>query len=170
MSQPPPAAMQPAAMPAAPRCRSQLVLALAVVAGVLAGAVVTAVLVTAAFISAAEEIGRGMSQGLGSDLGRSVGQSVARSVPDGAAGAVTEQPVPDSRDVRPVQLHAPVAPAGLGRDPVLDAHAESCFNGDYGRCDDLFAEARPLSDYERYGVTCAGRVKPYDVATCTVLD
>jgi hypothetical protein len=65
----------------------------------------------------------------------------------------------------------PVAePGDLGPDPVLDAYAQGCFTGDLQSCDDLYNTSPPLSDYEEYAATCAGRVKPYIVMSCTQLE
>lgn len=75
----------------------------------------------------------------------------------GAAGASVSQ--------RP-----PVDPTGLGTDPVLNAEATRCHDGTMQACDDLFEQSDPMSRYEQYGMTCGGRVKPYDVDYCTDLD
>jgi hypothetical protein len=50
-----------------------------------------------------------------------------------------------------------VPPDDLGSDPVLDALAESCFDGDLAACDRLFLQAPIDSPYEEYGDTCGGR-------------
>ncbi len=52
---------------------------------------------------------------------------------------------------------ATVPPTGLGEDPVLDAYAQDCFDGDMAACDSLFLESEVASTYEAYGETCAGR-------------
>lgn len=70
----------------------------------------------------------------------------------------------------PVEEFPAVPPADLGPDPVLDEYADACFAGDFQACDDLMYESPPLSEYEEYGATCAGRVKPYDVMACTDLE
>ena len=70
----------------------------------------------------------------------------------------------------PVEEFAAVPPGDLGPDPVLDEYADACFDGDLQACDDLMYESPPLSEYEDYGVTCGGRVKPYDMAACTELE
>jgi hypothetical protein len=62
-----------------------------------------------------------------------------------------------------------VAPV-TGPDPVLDAYAQACFEGDYQACDDLFFESPPLSDYEEYGGSCGGRIKANSVMACSELD
>jgi hypothetical protein len=162
---PVPGPAAPAPLPPAipPRRKGPLVLAAVAILGVLAGAIGTAVLVTAAFLSAAEDIGRGMSEGLGTEIGRSVGEGLGQSVrepgppqPQGAGGPVEQFPA--------------VAPGTLGPDPVLDAYARSCFDGDLQACDDLWYESPPMSDYETYAGTCGGRVKQEAVAACTDLD
>ena len=75
-----------------------------------------------------------------------------------------------SRSAGPRTLGAALPPGDLGSDPTLDEHADACFAGDFQACDDLVYESVPLSEYEEYGGTCGGRVKPYDVATCTDLE
>ncbi len=70
----------------------------------------------------------------------------------------------------PIEQFDPVAPGDLGPDPALDTYAEECFTGDLQSCDDLYFSAPPLSDYEEYGMTCGGRMKPFAAATCTELD
>jgi hypothetical protein len=141
-----------------PRCRRRLVLAAVAIAGVLAGAVGAAVLVTAAFLSAAEDIGRGMSEGLGSVRVSLAERPAADDAADGtrAAGG-------------PVQQFPAVAPGALGSDRVLDGYAQSCFGGDLAACDDLWAASPPLSTYEEYAATCAGRVKRDAVPACADL-
>ena len=70
----------------------------------------------------------------------------------------------------PVEEFPAVSPGDLGPDPVLDEYADACFAGEFQACDDLMYESPPLSEYEEYGLTCGGRVKPYDVMACTDLD
>ena len=69
-----------------------------------------------------------------------------------------------------VEQSAPVEPGVLGDDPQLDGYAADCFTGTLDACDQLFYESAPFSEYERYGSTCGGRVKPYTVAYCTDLE
>jgi hypothetical protein len=64
----------------------------------------------------------------------------------------------------------PVAATGLGNDPDLNDYATRCHDGDMQACDDLYQESDPMSRYEQYGMTCGGRVKPFDVDNCTDLD
>lgn len=71
--------------------------------------------------------------------------------------------------LEPADIGEPVAPVA-GADPVLDAYAQACFEGDYQACDDLFFESPPLSDYEEYGASCGGRVKAFVLASCSELD
>ena len=165
----PAAAPVPVDPPQGGRPKGRLLLALVAIAGVLAGAVGTAFLVTAAFLSAAEDIGRGMSEGLGSDLGRSVGAGLTQSMRDAVAaapegGIVVEESVQESPVE--VQRFPPVEPGTLGRDPVLDHYARSCFTGHLRACDDLLYESPPMSQYERYASTCGGRVRENTVMAC----
>ena len=60
-------------------------------------------------------------------------------------------------------------PAGLGRDPFLNALAEQCYAGDLLDCDILFAEADTNSAYERFGASCAGRLSADTERDCTEL-
>ena len=53
---------------------------------------------------------------------------------------------------------------------MLDQYAQQCFAGAFQSCDDLLYESPPLSEYERYAVTCGGRVKQYEVLACADLD
>ncbi len=73
----------------------------------------------------------------------------------------------------PIDRFEPVPPPVPGLDPALDAtlgqYAQRCFAEDLQACDDLFYESPPMSEYERYGATCGGRVKPFAVAACTDL-
>lgn len=69
-----------------------------------------------------------------------------------------------------VEQSDPVEPGVLGDDPELDGYAADCFAGTLDACDQLFYESAPFSEYERYGSTCGGRVKPYTVAYCTDLE
>ncbi len=70
----------------------------------------------------------------------------------------------------PTTTLPPSPHAVLGTDEGLDAYAARCHDGDMQACDDLFELSEPMSDYEHYGMTCGGRVKPYDVTYCTDLD
>ena len=60
-------------------------------------------------------------------------------------------------------------PAGLGRDPFLNALAEQCYAGDLLDCDILYAEAETNSAYERFGASCAGRIDADTDRDCTEL-
>jgi hypothetical protein len=68
-----------------------------------------------------------------------------------------------------VPTMAPSDPAGLGDDPGMDGYAQRCHDGTMSACDDLYQVSPPMSDYEHYGMTCGGRVKPFDVYYCTEL-
>jgi hypothetical protein len=63
----------------------------------------------------------------------------------------------------------PSDPAGLGADAELDGYAQACHDGQLLACDDLRAVSPSGSGYEQYGMTCGGRVKAFDVYTCTDL-
>jgi hypothetical protein len=126
------------------RCRRRLLLAIVVIAGVLVGAVASGILVTTAVRSAAE----GMSEGIGS-----VRQTLAHQT-----------------DAAAVDRSAAIAPGDLGKDPALDAAAQSCFAGDLQACDDLGSASPPRSDYAHYAATCGGRVEPDSVSACIDLD
>jgi len=69
-----------------------------------------------------------------------------------------------------VETSPPADPTGLGDDAGLDGYAQRCHDGLMQACDDLYGLSEQYSDYEYYGLTCGGRVKPLDVPTCTVLD
>jgi hypothetical protein len=58
-------------------------------------------------------------------------------------------------------------PAGLGRDPELNALAQACYEGELEACDELYRESPAGSDYETYGDTCAGRQPPHTFRYCT---
>jgi hypothetical protein len=64
---------------------------------------------------------------------------------------------------------APSAPPA-GDDPGLDGYAQRCHDGLLSACDDLYSLSPPMSEYERYGMTCGGRIAVLDVATCEDLD
>ena len=127
-------------------------------AGVTAGAVGGAFLVTAAFLGSAEDIGEGIGRGMAA-----AEEEFYASMSEEEFGWSAGPPL-DAADIG-----EPVAPV-TGPDPVLDAYAQGCFEGDYQACDDLFFESPPLSDYEQYGGSCGGRVKAYSVVACSELD
>ena len=79
-------------------------------------------------------------------------------------------PVLDEGYLESVQQFPAVPPGELGPDPVLDDYADACFAGDLQACDDLLFQSPPLSEYEDYGATCGGRVKAFDVISCTDLE
>ena len=86
------------------------------------------------------------------------GNSVGRSMDDMV-------PPPPAAETAP-----PADPGALGDDPGLDTYAQRCEDGDMQACDDLYDLSEVMSDYEQYGMTCGGRVKPFDVTYCTELD
>jgi len=65
---------------------------------------------------------------------------------------------------------APPSAAPVGDDPGLDGYAQRCHDGLLSACDDLSFLSLPSSDYQRYGMTCGGRVGALTVATCEDLD
>ena len=56
-------------------------------------------------------------------------------------------------------------PGSLGDEVDLDRLADGCFGGDFGDCDELFAESDVDSDYEQYSQTCGGRLEDNDVVS-----
>ena len=69
------------------------------------------------------------------------------------------------RQTCPEHRHPPV-----GDDPGLDGYAQRCHDGLLSACDDLYNLSPPMSDYERYGMTCGGRTDVLTVAACEELD
>ncbi len=160
-------------VPARRAPRGPLALALVALAGLLAGAIGAAFLVMAVFVGSAEEIGREIAAELGPQVGRAAGDRVAEALED-AVGSLLEGGMEDEYGwgaaPGPVEQHPPVEPGDLGPDPVLDQYAQDCFAGTLQSCDDLLYQSPPLSEYERYAFTCGGRVKQYDVMSCTDLE
>jgi hypothetical protein len=154
----PPAAPPQASVAPAGRSKGPLVLGLVALAGVAAGAVGGAFLVTAVFLGSAEAIGEGIGRGMAS-----AEEEFYASMSEEDFGWSAGPPLD------PADITDPVPPV-TGPDPVLDAYAQRCFEGDYQSCDDLFFESPPLSEYEEYGGTCGGRVKAYSLMACTDLD
>jgi hypothetical protein len=111
--------------------------------------------IVAACVLAVAVLGAAIAGAVG--LGRAAGQAMT------SAEAITG-PAAAS-----VQTAAPVDPAGLGSDPVFNGQAQNCHDGDMQACDDLYDNSDPMSRYEQYGMTCGGRVKPFDVDYCTDL-
>jgi hypothetical protein len=128
---------------------------LVAVAALLTGAAGAGFLTTVLFVVGSEEIGRGM----GAEFARSMEDTMSWTGEGGVPGGSG-----------PVEEFPAVAPGVLGPDPVLDAYATSCFEGELGACDDLYFESPPMSDYEEYASTCGGRVKLYSVMSCTELE
>ncbi len=150
----PPAAPAPAA--ASRPSKGPLVLALVALAGVAAGTVGGVFIFAAVFAGSAEAIGEGIGRGM------IAGEEEFYS-------SMSEEDFGWVEPLDPADISAPVAPVP-GPDPVLNAYAQSCFEGDYQACDDLYFESPPMSDYEEYGGSCGGRVKVYSVMSCTDLD
>lgn len=160
---PTPPATPPPARPG--RRPGALVLAVVALLGVVAGSVAATLLVTAVFVGSAEDIGREIGDGISA----SISEGMAASMEGSMFSMDEEFAWGGGYPVAPEELAEPVPPVP-GPDPVLNAYAQGCFEGDYQACDDLFYESPPLSDYEEYGGTCAGRVKQMDVMACTDLD
>jgi hypothetical protein len=159
----PPAGPVAAAGQRAPR-RGVLV-ALAAGAGVVVGALAAGIITTTLFAAGAEDIGRGMGDELGPRIGSAAGEQFAQSVQGVFGSGITSEDVASG----PVEQFPAIEPGSLGPDPVLNAYADSCFDGDMQACDDLYFESPPLSDYEQYAGTCGGRVKQFVVSACTDL-
>jgi hypothetical protein len=69
-------------------------------------------------------------------------------------------------DLGGAESTSPPSTAPVGDDPGLDGYAQRCHDGLLSACDDLYALAPPMSEYERYGMTCGGRVPAMDVTSC----
>ena len=151
----PPPAPEPA-IPAPP-VRSGLAGAALVAAGLVVGLLLAAVVVGVLLRGAADDAGRAAGEAMGEAMTGDIAESFAV---DPFVGGT----------LGPVEQSAPVPPGALGPDPVLDAYAQQCFDGDLQSCDDLYVESPPLSDHEDYGTTCGGRVKAWTVPFCTELD
>jgi hypothetical protein len=109
-------------------------------------------------------VGERFGAGMGAELGRAQNEAFQESL------ATEEEYFSSSGGYgTPFEQQEPVEPGQLGVDPVLDQYAQNCFTGDLQSCDDLFYESAPFSEYERYGSTCGGRVKPFTVQYCTDL-
>jgi hypothetical protein len=154
-----------------PGARGPLALAGVALAGVLAGAVGAGFLVTAVFVGSAADIGREIGAELGPEIGQATAEGLTQGM-DEAVGSFEEEFASggSGAGLGPVEKFPPVAPGDLGPDPVLDEYAASCFDGSMQSCDDLLYESPPLSEYERYALSCGGRVEQYAVAACTDLD
>lgn len=153
---PPPPGPWPGS-PAPPASPGRSGLVLAALGGALAGAVLTAVVGGVLGLVAAREVGQGVVEELDGGMGWSTEEgSGGWPVEPGSSGSVGQS--------------APVVPGDLGPDPVLDAYAQSCFDGALQACDDLFFYASPMSAYEEYGGTCGGRVEMRAVYACTELE
>lgn len=155
-----PAPQPPAA--ASPRGTGSLVAAAAAGAAVLSVGVVVAALLSSLLVSSvlagrADDVGRG----IGSALGESMVEQTEALMGGGLLGGY---------GYGPVEQTDPVPPGALGTDVTLDGYAQECFAGTLDACDRLYTESAPFSEYERYGSTCGGRVKPLAVVYCTELE
>jgi hypothetical protein len=151
-----PAPVPPFVPPAQRPGNRGLVVALVAAGGALVGAVVAGLLVAVLFAAAAQDIGTGIGEELSLSMEGGFGMSEDVWSSQYGAGPVEEFPA--------------TPPGTLGPDPVLDAYAADCFEGEMQACDDLFYESPPMSDYEQYAVTCGGRVKQFALMACTDLD
>ncbi|TWH71629.1 hypothetical protein JD78_00127 [Modestobacter roseus] len=146
----------------------------AVVGGVVALGIVLAVVLGAWVVrSGAEDLGRGIGAGMIDASAAAMDDALADLRDDyGMAdrGLGIFGPDDSGLDAAEVEQTAPEAPDGLGEDPVLDALAQRCFDGEFHTCDDLYQEAPLDPGYGPYGLTCGGRVAEYDVWTCSQLD
>ncbi|MBM7807477.1 hypothetical protein JOD57_003314 [Geodermatophilus bullaregiensis] len=147
----------PAPAPAAPASGGRPVLTALATAAVLALGMVLAATVGALVLTGAAD-----------DVGQAIGEGMTSSVTEDLGWYA--DPYPTGGVLGSVEQFDPVAPGGLGSDPVLDGYAQSCFDGNLQACDDLYLESPPLSAYEEYATTCGGRVKQYEVPYCTDLD
>jgi hypothetical protein len=157
-----PAAGRPVAVPAppAPAAAPSRVLPAALLAGgIVLGLLLAAVVGALVLRGAADDVGRAAGEAMGEAMGEAV-----------YGGGVTSGYYGSGGVLGPVEQSEPVPPGELGPDPVLDAYAQGCFDGDLQSCDDLFVESPPLSQYEEYATTCGGRVKAWTVPYCTELD
>ena len=148
--------VEPFRAPARPADGGRGRTALIALAGAVAGAGIAAVVTSLVFLAGARA------------MGEEIGDRVAEEV--GVSGGWSTDPLEDPLPSGPVEQTEPVAPGDLGPDPVLDAYAQQCFDGDLQSCDDLFYGASPGSGYEEYGTSCGGRVEPGAVWACTELD
>jgi hypothetical protein len=159
---PPPA--PPREAPRRPRpVLTALGIAVVAVVGMAAASAVAVLLV----LWQADDVGERFGAGMGAELGRAQNEAFEESLAMeedlyGSTGGWYGGPPPDQSE--------PVPPGDLGIDPVLDQYAQDCFTGDLQSCDDLFYQSTPFSEYERYGSTCGGRVKPFTVGFCTDLE
>jgi hypothetical protein len=78
----------------------------------------------------------------------------------------TDQDVPaDPSTGPPPEPDAAADLADYGTDAELDDLADACEEGDFGACDDLFAQSPIGSAYEDYGDSCGGRNEPAGFCT-----
>lgn len=146
--------------PAGPAHRDRRQLALVALVASVAGAAVATVVASLVFLAGAERMGEAMGEEIGDRVTEALGLDVGWST----------EPLDEPLPAGPVEQTEPAAPGDLGPDPVLDAYAQQCFDGDLQSCDDLFHRATPGSGYEGYGTSCGGRVEPGAVWACTDLD
>jgi hypothetical protein len=153
---PAPFPSEPFRAPARPADGDRRRLALVALAGAVAGAAIAAVVGSALFLAGAREMGEAMGDRVAESLDQRLGWS--------------SDPFPTAEPAGPIEQSEPVPPGVLGPDPVLNAYAQQCFDGDLQSCDDLFFNSTPMSDYEEYGMSCGRRVEAGAVIACTELD
>jgi hypothetical protein len=85
-------------------------------------------------------------------------------------GRVKAFEVSTCTDLQPAGPTSPPSAPPVGDDPGLDGYAQRCHDGLLSACDDLYQLSPPMSDYERYGMSCGGRVSALDVVLCEDLD
>ncbi|MGY1849453.1 MULTISPECIES: hypothetical protein [unclassified Blastococcus] len=171
--QPTPAPLAPAPA-AAPSHRGRWAIAGAAVGGLAVGAAATTLLLSAVVLGGAEDVGRAVA----AELGPALTDGIREGMVEGSraqmedAGEYLDEEMGGWYAGAPggaVEESPPVEPGDLGPDPILDAYAQGCFDGELQACDDLMYESPPLSAYEQYASTCGGRVKAYTVMACTEL-
>lgn len=134
----------------------------AITLSVVGGVAVLVVVATAFFL-----VGRNK----GNDLAGSL-SSLASLASSAAALPTASTTTDQARPYQPRSTNTSIPPAAappdnLGSDPVFDALAQKCYDGDMQACDDLFANSDSNSLYEAYGDTCAGRQEPGTDTYCT---
>ncbi|MGY1741612.1 MULTISPECIES: hypothetical protein [unclassified Blastococcus] len=158
-----PAPLPPPAAPAGPRPRPVRT-ALGVAAVAVLGTAAASAVAVSLVLWRADDVGGRFGAAMGAELGAAQNEAFEDTLAMEEEYFSSTSPYGGS-----VDQQEPVPPGQLGVDPVLDRYAQDCFGGDLQSCDDLFYESPPFSEYERYGATCGGRVKPFMVPYCTEL-
>jgi hypothetical protein len=63
----------------------------------------------------------------------------------------------------PITVGFAAEPFTYGDDPVFDDYWDSCFDGDWTDCDELYLQSPVGSDYEWFGATCGDIVEASDL-------